>query len=191
MDGEIINNPDEQNIEPDVETGVLQAENDIGTVRVRVAINDSDNENAEQNIDEIFEMGVDNSSNKVSCVNLSEDNVVTTGHRQRQPRKRDPADGYELTTIDQDMDKFLMAQTSYIRSMETISQVDEAVGSAINHILLTQRGMKKSITFFGEAGVRSIYKEVKQFHDREVVRFLKPQDIAQEIRHKALAYLMF
>ena len=44
---------------------------------------------------------------------------------------------------------------------------------------------------FGEAGVRSIYKEMKQFHYREVVKPLKPSQVTKEIKAKALAYLMF
>ena len=84
-----------------------------------------------------------------------------------------------------------MAQTTYIASMETVARVDKAVSSAINHIVLTQLGMKKGVKVFGEAGVRSIYKEMKQFHDREVVKPIKPEDITPEVKHKALVYLMF
>ena len=89
------------------------------------------------------------------------------------------------------MNHFLMAQITYILSMETVARVDEAISSAINHIVLTQLGMKKGVKSFGEAGVRSIYKEMKQFHDREVVKPIKPEDIIPEVRRKALTYLMF
>ena len=75
--------------------------------------------------------------------------------------------------------------------MKTSAQVNEAVGCDINHILLTQLIMKKGIKFFGEAGVRSIHKEMKQVHGREVVNPLKPQDITHEVTRKALTYLMF
>ena len=84
-----------------------------------------------------------------------------------------------------------MAQTTYVEAMKTVAEVDTAVMCAINHIILTQIGIKKGIKTFGEAGVRSIYKEMKQFHDREVVRPLKPSQITKEIKNRALAYLMF
>ena len=51
--------------------------------------------------------------------------------------------------------------------------------------------MKKGINIFGEAGVRSIYKEMKQFYDREVVTPTKLNDVNAEVKRRALAYLMF
>ena len=36
-----------------------------------------------------------------------------------------------------------MAQTTYVEAMKTIAEVDTAVMCAINHIILTQLGMKK------------------------------------------------
>ena len=63
--------------------------------------------------------------------------------------------------------------------------------SAINHIALAQMGMKKGVKLYGESGVRSILKEMKQFYDREVVRPLASSEITNEIRQKALVYLIF
>ena len=89
------------------------------------------------------------------------------------------------------MDNFLMAQTAYVAAMQTVAQVDTVVTCAINHIILTQLRMKKGIKKFGEAGVRSIYKEMKQFHDRGVAKPLSPHEVTDEVKRKALAYLMF
>ena len=36
-----------------------------------------------------------------------------------------------------------MAQTTYVEAMKTVAEVDTAVMCAINHIILTQLGMKK------------------------------------------------
>ena len=59
------------------------------------------------------------------------------------------------------MDQFLIAQTSYIESIQTVAQLDEAVGYMIIHIVLTRLGTKKGIKTFKEAGICSIYKEMK------------------------------
>ena len=62
-----------------------------------------------------------------------------------------------LRSDNEGMENFLMAQTTYVKAVKTIAEVDTAVMCAINHIILTQLGMKKGIKTFGEAGVRSIY----------------------------------
>ena len=51
--------------------------------------------------------------------------------------------------------------------------------------------MKAGIKTFEQAGVDSIYKEMKQFHDREVVKPLRPCDVTYDIKRRALGYLMF
>ena len=45
---------------------------------------------------------------------VSSDDIITEGRRQRQPRKRNSDDGYHFTNIGDDMDNFLCAQTVYI-----------------------------------------------------------------------------
>ena len=92
---------------------------------------------------------------------MSEENIITTGRCQRVPKKCDSLESYGLTNTSKDMDVLLMAQTTYIASMETVSQVDEAVTSAVNYITLTQMGMKKGAKLYGKAGVRSILREMK------------------------------
>ena len=52
-------------------------------------------------------------------------------------------------------------------------------------------GMKAGIRTYGEEGVKSILKEMKEFHDREVVNPLRLYEITPEIRKKALGYPMF
>jgi len=50
--------------------------------------------------------------------------------------------------------------------------------------------MKAGIKIFGQAGVESIYKEVRKFHDREVMKPLRPCDVTYDIKRRALGYLM-
>ena len=53
-----------------------------------------------------------------------------------------------------------MAQTTYVKSMQTIAEVEAATNSAIHHILLTQLGMKSGICIYGEELVKSIYRDM-------------------------------
>ena len=100
--------------------------------------------------DGIINVAPADNEESILWTNLSEDNTITTGCRCRQPRVRSLDYRYHLTTVVHDMDNFLLAQTTYIESMETIAQVDEVVDSAINHIVLTQLGMKKGIKTFDQ-----------------------------------------
>ena len=75
--------------------------------------------------------------------------------------------------------------------MNTFTEVNAATQRTIKHLILTQVGMKKGIKLWGEEGVAANIKEMKQFHDKGVVEPLKPSDISDDIRKKALGYLMF
>ena len=75
--------------------------------------------------------------------------------------------------------------------MHTYNEVNIATQHAIEHLIFTQVGMKKGIKLWGEKGVDAIIKEMKQFHDRNVVNPLKPEDITQDIKEKSLGYLIF
>ena len=75
--------------------------------------------------------------------------------------------------------------------MNTYGEVNSAVQSAAEHLALTQLGMKAGVCAWGQDGVEAIIKEMKQFHDREVVIPLLPHQITLEIKSKALGYLMF
>ena len=97
----------------------------------------------------------------MSWTDLSVDNIIPEGCRARQLKKRDSDNGYEFTNLGTDIGNSLYAQTVYIQYMDTIAKVDEAVYCTINYIVLTQMGIKKCITTFGEEGVRSILKEME------------------------------
>ena len=79
----------------------------------------------------------------------------------------------------------------YQLTIVAYSEVNLATQHAVEHLILTQVGMKKGIKIWGEKGVTAITKEMKQFHDRNVFSPLKLEDITPEVKNKALGYLMF
>ena len=62
---------------------------------------------------------------------------------------------------------------------------------AVNHLIMTQMGMNAGIKAFGQSGIDAVMKEMKQFHDREVVKPLSPSETTPEMKRRALGYLMF
>jgi len=44
---------------------------------------------------------------------------------------------------------------------------------------------------WGDKSVAAIIKEMMQFHNRNVVKPLRPEDITSDTRQKAIGYLMF
>ena len=89
------------------------------------------------------------------------------------------------------INSFLCTQSTYIDSVYKCTEVNNFIERAINHIILKQVGLKKGIKLLGERGVDAIITEMKQFHDRGVVRPLLPKEITYEIRKKVLGYMMF
>ena len=83
------------------------------------------------------------------------------------------------------------AITAYINSLNCYTEVNSTIQYAIEHLILTQVGMNKGVKMFGRNGIDAIFREMKQFNDRKVVKPLKRHQITQEVRAKALGYLMF
>ena len=52
-------------------------------------------------------------------------------------------------------------------------------------------GMNARIKAFGQPRIDAVLKEMKQFHNRDVVEPLRPSEISLEIKQRALGYLMF
>ena len=86
---------------------------------------------------------------------------------------------------------YLNVVKSYVNSLKYYDKVNITICSAIEHLILTQVGMNKGVQKYGDKDIGAIFKEMKQFNDREVVRPLKRHQITKEIRDKALRYLMF
>jgi hypothetical protein len=57
--------------------------------------------------------------------------------------------------------------------------------------VMTQMGMKKGIKTFGARAVEAVQKELKQLHDRSVVKPRHVSELTAEQRRAALQYLMF
>ena len=87
---------------------------------------------------------------------------------------------------------YVNAITSYINYLNCYNEVNKKIIQyAIEHLILTQVGMNRGVKMFGKNGVNAIFKEMKQFNDREVVKPLKKYQITKEVRDKAIGYLMF
>ena len=69
--------------------------------------------------------------------------------------------------------------------------MDSAVQIAVDHLALTQMGIKTGIEMWGKDGVDAMIREMKQLHDHEVVCPLLPQEITPKVKVTALGYLMF
>ena len=54
-----------------------------------------------------------------------------------------------------------------------------------------QMGMKLGVKMFGEPGVAAVKKEVRQLHDREVMKAVMKSNLTKEQIRQALGYLMF
>ena len=157
----------------------------------------------------------DDNVNNTTNTNVEHDNIDdntdTTSHFHAQGRPmrmnrrhvKDTNDGspYIFTTqaqatksaLDGDTTviAFLHAQTAYINSLSTLNEVNSAIQHAAEHLAFTQLGMKAGIKTWGQEGVDAIIKEMKQFHDREVVKPLLPSEISPTVKATALGYLMF
>ena len=84
-----------------------------------------------------------------------------------------------------------VALATYIESQQAYVVANNLMQFAAEYLLLTQMGMNTRIKEFGQKGIDTIIKEMRQLHDREVVNPMMPNTIASEIRKRALGYLMF
>lgn len=60
----------------------------------------------------------------------------------------------------------------------------------INHFILVQHRMKKGLELFGEAGLKTVKKEMQQFNNWKVIIPLDPKKMTQLQKNCALSYLM-
>jgi hypothetical protein len=58
-------------------------------------------------------------------------------------------------------------------------------------IAMTQHSVKKGLKAFGDDGTQALLKELRQLHDRQVVKPKGPDEITRQQRHSALRCLMF
>ena len=63
--------------------------------------------------------------------------------------------------------------------------------STIGKMVLVQYGMKRGLKLFGDRGSAAVSKEMKQLHDRKVMKPVKKNMLTDQERKRALNYLMF
>ena len=169
---------------------------------------DQVNEDGEQN-DEIVIDNVDERPNATDdiidradrSVNLDVNaaNIIPDGEaRRRRPPQRDPSEGYSLNNVGSIQKDVKCSQTEhehafaqYVESRLAYVDATNNMQFAADHLLFTQLCMNAGIKAFGQKGVDAVVKEMKQFHDREVVKPILPNDVTADIRKRALGYLMF
>ena len=61
----------------------------------------------------------------------------------------------------------------------------------INHVVLTQYGMRKGLQVFGDQGLEVIKKEIQQLHDLDVITPTNVESMTKQQKSRALSYLMF
>ena len=74
---------------------------------------------------------------------------------------------------------------------DTPKDENNGLNAYVNHMLLTQFGIKKGLELFEQEGVNAVLKELRQMHTMEVVEPLHPGIVTKEMRARALNYLMF
>ena len=70
---------------------------------------------------------------------------------------------------------------------EQIKGVDEQEDKPL---ATPQLSTKRGIKLLGDASVKAVFDELKQLHDREVMKVKHSKDLTKEQRRDALAYLM-
>jgi hypothetical protein len=63
--------------------------------------------------------------------------------------------------------------------------------AVLQHTTFTQYSFKQGLKQFGSDGEAAVQAELKQLHDRKVVKPVHPSELTPDERHDALGYLMF
>ena len=80
---------------------------------------------------------------------------------------------------------------AYVHVAHAITTYANPKHCDMQHIMLSQYGLKKGLRLFGEDGEAAVTKELQQLHDREVLEPKHPNELTKEQRVRALSYLMF
>jgi hypothetical protein len=97
----------------------------------------------------------------------------------------------EQATIDQTMTD-TYGERSKGHNLRPQSSCDYShLHTTLAGIAMTQDSVKKGLKAFGDDGTQALLKELRQLHDRQVVKPKGPDEITRQQRHDALRYLMF
>lgn len=80
---------------------------------------------------------------------------------------------------------------SHLHNMSlTVKPCDHKHGhTVLEHIVMTQHGLKAGLREFGEAGTEAVLKELQQLHDADVIEPIKSESMTSEEKKGALHYL--
>jgi hypothetical protein len=67
----------------------------------------------------------------------------------------------------------------------------QAVNEPMAQTTLTQYSVNKGLKVFGAPGADAVIKELRQLHDRDVIKPKEARELSWEERLKALQYIMF
>ena len=163
-------------------TALSSENNDLNIAGVEEAQN-------EQSV--VIEENIASMEDKTIKLDLDVRNVLPDGEGRRQNApKIDPVERYNLHASNPN-EEFVNVMTTYAQAQTSYANSRNLLQYAVEHLILTQLGMNAGIKAFGQPGVDAIIREMKQFHDREVVKPICPSEITPEIKQRALGYLMF
>ena len=91
----------------------------------------------------------------------------------------------------EDVDEHPNVINAYVASVKKFVAYTAAPHQDVQHVMMTQMGMKAGVKAFGQKGVDAVFKEIKQFYDRKVIAPIHPDNITPKVRRYALGYLMF
>ena len=80
---------------------------------------------------------------------------------------------------------------NYLNGIASYNRPESAMTYFVNHVILAQYGMKKGLELFGDAGVKAIEKEMKQFNDQNVISPVHVSELTKQQKNRALLYLIF
>ena len=115
-----------------------------------------------------------------------DDYVINNSKRTNKHKSREQENPYynHNSKHDKKIKPFLDAIASFNKEINEITYF-------INHVVLTQYGMRKGLQVFGDRGLAAIKKEMQQFHDLGVTTPINVKTMMQQQKSQALSYLIF
>ena len=115
-----------------------------------------------------------------------DDYVINDSKRTNKHKSREQENPYynHNSKHDKLIKPFLDAIASFNKEINEITYF-------INHVVLTQYGMRKGLQVFGDRGLAAIQKEMQQFHDLDVITPIDMKTMTKQQKSRALSYLMF
>ena len=86
-----------------------------------------------------------------------------------------------------------MLKKSHLNVLSTIAKFHKPGinTTMVTHYFLLKYVTKKGIKLFGERGVRSVWKDLEQLHDRKMIQPRLPIDLTAEHKIRSLSYIIF